>query len=585
MNKYDFSGWATKNDIRCEDGKTIRQDAFKADNGKTVPLVWNHQHDGPENVVGHALLENRKEGVYFYGKLNDTPRGEIAKKLVESGDIQSVSIYANRIKQESGNVVHGVIRELSLVLAGANPEARIEYPIIQHSDGDFEEVYDEAIIHGAEPIVVDDETPEDESEETVEHAAEDDNKDSKSTGKTVEEIYNSLTDEQKALIAFLVPLLAKNSTEDADEEKVEHSDEGGEDVMKQNVFDTTQDKEEATLSQSAINTIFEEAKKGSRLSDSFLAHAADYGIDGIEWLFPEDHELNTRPEFIKREPSEWVSVVMSGVHHTPFSRVKSTYADITEDEARAKGYIKGRRKKEEVFSLLRRSTSPQTIYKKQKLDRDDVIDITDFDVVAWIKGEMRMMLNEEIARAILIGDGRLASSEDKIDETHVRPIANDADLYTIKYAVTTAANADDAAKARAMIRASIKSRKNYRGKGRPIMFTTADWLTEMLLLEDNTGRPLYATESELATKLRVSRIVEVSVMEGAKINNKNLMALIVNLDDYNVGADKGGEINLFDDFDIDYNQMKYLIETRCSGALRKPFSAIVLADEDYVFSY
>jgi len=573
MEKYDFSGWATKNDIRCADGKTIRQDAFKNDDGKTVPLVWNHQHDGPENVVGHALLENRKEGVWFYGKLNTTPRGDLARKLIESGDIKNVSIYANQIKQESGNVTHGVIRELSLVLAGANPGATIEYPIIQHSDGELEEVYDEAIIHTEEMFSTED--------EEIEHADKEEPKEN--SGKTAQEIYDSMTDEQKALLAFLAPLIAKNmkesSEDDEDDDDVKHSDEGGEEnVMKQNVFDNTQEQEEATLSQSAINTIFEDAKKGGRLSDVFLSHAAEYGIDGIEWLFPEDHELNTRPEFLKREPSEWVNVVMGGVHHTPFSRVRSTFADITEDEARARGYIKGKKKKEEVFSLLRRSTSPQTIYKKQRLDRDDIIDITDFDVVAWIKAEMRMMLNEEIARAILIGDGRLATSEDKIDESHVRPIANDADLYTIKYAVKSAENADDAAKARNMIRGAIKARKSYRGKGRPTMFTTSDWLTEMLLLEDNTGRPLYATETELATKLRVDKIVEVPVMEGAKISDKPLMGIIVNLGDYGVGADKGGEVNMFDDFDIDYNQFKYLIETRISGALTTPYSAIVLFD-------
>ena len=623
---YDFTGWATKNDIKCADGRTIRRDAFIGDDGKIVPIVWNHQHNEIENVLGHALLENHPEGVKFYGKLNDTPKGKIARSLLDSRDIHNVSIYANQLKQDKGNVLHGVIRELSLVLAGANPGALIEYPIITHSDGNLDEKYDEAVIHtgldveneaGSLENEVDDENLEHSDEETseeLEHSDEDSEKESKSD-KTVEEIFHTLNDDQKALVAFLI---AKSKEDSVDEdEKIEHSagsektvgdiyktlnseqkalfafllskvgngatkdtdDKGGNDVVKHNVFDTTQDeKNENVLSQSAIQSIFEDARKGKLLSETFLAHAANYGIDGIEWLFPDVRDLNKTPEFIKREPSDWVNVVMNGVHHTPFSRVRSTFANITEPEARAKGYLKGHLKKEEVFSLLRRSTTPQTVYKKQKLDRDDIIDITDFDVVAWIKGEMRMMLEEEIARAILIGDGRLSSDEDKISEEHVRPIANDADLFTIKVAVTTAQGADDATKAKAFIRAAIKARKNYRGKGRPKLFTNSDILTEMLLLEDNMGRSLYETESALATKLRVSDIVEVSVMENASISGSPLMGIIVNLDDYNVGADKGGAVNLFDDFDIDYNQYKYLIETRISGALVKPYSAIVLFD-------
>ena len=623
---YDFTGWATKNDIKCADGRTIRRDAFIGDDGKIVPIVWNHQHNEIENVLGHALLENHPEGVKFYGKLNDTPKGKIARSLLDSRDIHNVSIYANQLKQAKGNVLHGVIRELSLVLAGANPGALIEYPIITHSDGNLDEKYDEAVIHtgldveneaGSLENEVDDENLEHSDEETseeLEHSDEDSEKESKSD-KTVEEIFHTLNDDQKALVAFLI---AKSKEDSVDEdEKIEHSagsektvgdiyktlnseqkalfafllskvgngatkdtdDKGGNDVVKHNVFDTTQDeKNENVLSQSAIQSIFEDARKGKLLSETFLAHAANYGIDGIEWLFPDVRDLNKTPEFIKREPSDWVNVVMNGVHHTPFSRVRSTFANITEPEARAKGYLKGHLKKEEVFSLLRRSTTPQTVYKKQKLDRDDIIDITDFDVVAWIKGEMRMMLEEEIARAILIGDGRLSSDEDKISEEHVRPIANDADLFTIKVAVTTAQGADDATKAKAFIRAAIKARKNYRGKGRPKLFTNSDILTEMLLLEDNMGRSLYETESALATKLRVSDIVEVSVMENASISGSPLMGIIVNLDDYNVGADKGGAVNLFDDFDIDYNQYKYLIETRISGALVKPYSAIVLFD-------
>ena len=585
---YDFTGWATKNDIRCADGRTIRRDAFIGDDGKIVPIVWNHQHNEIENVLGHALLENHPEGVKFYGKLNDTPKGKIAKSLLESRDIHNVSIYANQLKQDNGNVLHGVIRELSLVLAGANPGALIEYPIITHSDGNLDEKYDEAVIHtgldteneaGTLDEEVTDEVVEhsdEEKSEELEHADDDSEKESKSE-KTVEEIFNTLNDDQKALVAFLVSK-AKGETEESDDNK-DTDDKGGNDVVKHNVFDTTQDeKNENVLSQSAIQSIFEDARKGKLLSETFMAHAADYGIDGIEWLFPDVHDLNKTPEFIKREPSDWVNVVMNGVHHTPFSRVRSTFANITEPEARAKGYLKGHLKKEEVFSLLRRSTTPQTVYKKQKLDRDDIIDITDFDVVAWIKGEMRMMLEEEIARAILIGDGRLASDEDKISDEYVRPIANDADLFTIKVAVTSAQGADDATKAKAFIRAAIKARKNYRGKGRPKLFTNSDILTEMLLLEDNMGRSLYETESALATKLRVSDIVEVSVMENASISGSPLMGIIVNLDDYNVGADKGGAVNMFDDFDIDYNQYKYLIETRISGALVKPYSAIVLFD-------
>lgn len=577
---YDFTGWATKNDIRCADGRTIRRDAFIEDDGKIVPIVWNHQHNEIENVLGHALLENHPEGVKFYGKLNDTPKGKIAKSLLESRDIHNVSIYANQLKQDRGDVLHGVIRELSLVLAGANPGALIEYPIITHSDGGLDEKFDEAVIHtGLDTENVSGTLEEEiDSEEEIQHSDDDkeddgesDEKESKSE-KTVEEIFNTLNADQKALFAFML-----SKAKEKKEEPEDKDDKGGNDVVKHNVFDTQGEKNENVLSQSAINDIFRDAQKGT-LSDAFLSHAVDYGIDGIEWLYPEDHELNRTPEFIKREPSDWVNVVMSGVHHTPFSRVRSTYANITEDEARAKGYIKGKRKKEEVFSLLRRSTSPQTIYKKQKLDRDDIIDITDFDVVAWIKGEMRMMLEEEIARAILIGDGRLSSDDDKISEEHVRPIANDADLYTIKVAVVTPNGADDATKAKAFIRGAIKARKNYRGKGRPKLFTNADLLTEMLLLEDNTGRALYETEAQLATKLRVSEIVEVSVMENAKISEKSIMGIIVNLQDYNVGADKGGAVNMFEDFDIDFNQHKYLIETRISGALVNPYSAIVLFD-------
>ena len=595
FKEYDFSGWATYNDVRCSDGKTIRQNAFIEDDGKVVPIVWNHQHNDIENVLGHALLENRQKGVYFYAKLNDTPKGKIAKQLIHSGDISQVSIYANGLKQERGNVTHGVIRELSMVLAGANPYATIEYPIVAHGD-DFEEIYDEAIIHNA--LKLDNEGGELDTEYTIDddeiaHAeTSEETSKSEGSGKTVEQIYNTLNADQKALFTFMIAKASEGEAKSDDDDK--DDDKGGTDVVKHNAFDTTQDRrDDNVLSQSAIREIFETAKsQNMKLSRSFkdyiesngLAHAdgdqGGYGIEGIEWLFPEARELNTPPSFIKREPSDWVNVVMNGVHHTPFSRVKTTFANITEDEARAKGYVKGNQKTDEVFSLLRRVTEPQTVYKRQKLDRDDIIDITDFDVVSWIKGEMRMMLDEEIARAILIGDGRSNVSPDKIKEDHVRPIANDADLFTIKVAVRTPENADDATKAKAFIRAAIKARKGYRGKGRPRLFTATDYVTEMLLLEDNIGRSLYETETQLATKLRVSGITEVSVMEGARIGNCPLMGIIVNLQDYNVGADKGGAISLFDDFDIDFNQYIYLIETRISGALVTPYSAIVLFDGD-----
>ena len=576
FNEYDFSGWATKNDIRCSDGKTIRKDAFIEDDGKVVPIVWNHQHNDVENVLGHALLENRDEGVWFYGKLNDTPKGKIAKELIHSRDISSVSIYANKLKQERGNVLHGVIRELSLVLAGANPGATIEYPIMQHSDGSMEEVYDEAIISGKAEI--------DYSGGFISHADEGEKEmpnENKASGKTVKEVFDTLTEEQKQVVYFMIGQAVEDSKKGGavahSDDYYDEYDEGGYDTVKRNVFDNSMDEKGEVLSQSAINEIFEEARKDKKsLANTFLAHAEDYGIDGIEWLFPEDHELNNTPKWIKREPSDWVSVVMNGVSHTPFSRVRTRFADITEDEARAKGYIKGHRKKEEVFSLLKRSTSPCTIYKKQKLDRDDVIDITDFDVVAWIKGEMRMMLDEEIARAILIGDGRLPSDDDKISEDHIRPIANDADLFTIKKAVVYPANATDSDKADAFITAAIKGRKGYRGSGNPVLFTTEDQLTDMLLMKDGIGHRLYKTEAELATALRVSRIVTVSVMEGHKVQDKPLLGIVVNLKDYTVGADKGGAVSLFDDFDIDYNRMIYLIETRCSGALTVPFSALIL---------
>lgn len=569
---YDCSGWATRNDILCADGRTIRRNAFKDCDGKTVPLVWMHGHNDVQNVLGHALLENRPEGVYTYVTFNETPQGQDAKEAVRNKDITHFSIYANKLKQNKGDVLHGEIKEVSLVLAGANPGAWIDVPSLSHSEDndDFEaEIYNDEeieLFHAEEA-----------KEESKETAKEEEKVAEKE--KTVQDVFNELTEEQKKVVYFMIGQALENQGADDDDEDededVEHSDFYEGDEMKHNVFDAEPAYEENTLTHDEMSAILKDAKKQGTLSDSVLAHAEEYGIDGIEWLFPEAQNLNKTPEFIKRD-NDWVQVVMSGVHHTPFSRVKSTYANITEDEARARGYITGKMKKEEVFSLLKRTTTPQTVYKKQKLDRDDIIDITDFDVVSWIKGEMRMMLNEELARAFLIGDGRLASDDDKIDENHIRPIANDADLFTIKYAVQIPSGATEDEAAKAVIRAAVKARKQYKGSGNPVLFTTEDWLTDMLLLEDGINHKLYKTEGELATAMRVSRIVTVPVMEGHQVGGKDLIGIIVNLADYNVGADKGGAINMFEDFDIDYNQEKYLIETRCSGALIKPYSAIVL---------
>ena len=578
MDKYDFSGWATKYNKKCSDGRTIRPGAFDDLDGKKVPLVWMHQHDSPTNVVGNALLHCYQEGVRADCSFNNNELANDAKEAVRHGDVTSLSIYANQLKQQGGDVLHGVIREVSLVLAGANPDAVIDYPVIQHGDGTSEEDFTEAIIWSGEEI--EDMAKKSYFEHADKEEPKEEKKESEDKGKTVKDVFDTLNEEQKKVVYFLIGQAvedAKNEEDDdeEDDEEVEHSGMYEGEDMKHNVFDNSMDEESDVLSQSAMDTIFKDAKRLGSLRDSVLEHAEDYGIDGVEWLFPEAHNLNEVPEFIKRDTG-WVSAVMSGVKHSPFSRVKTQFADIREDEARAKGYIKGNQKKEEVFTLLKRSTTPQTIYKKQKLDRDDVVDITDFDVVAWIKGEMRMMLDEEIARAILIGDGRAASSDDKISEDHIRPIANDADLFTIKYAITQDSNATASDNAQAIIDGAIRARKNYKGSGNPTLFTTEDVLTEMLLIKDGIGHPMYKSESELCTTLRVSRIITVEPMEGFKVSNKDVLGIIVNLADYCVGADKGGAINMFDDFDIDVNQMKYLIETRCSGALVKPYSAIVL---------
>ena len=575
--KYDFSGWATKNNIKCSDGRTILRDAFKHNDGQTVPLVWNHQHNESANVLGHAVLENREEGVYAYCTFNDTEAGKNAKLLVEHGDVTALSIYANQLKQNGSNVMHGTIREVSLVLAGANPGAFID-SIIRH--GEFCE--DEAVIYTGENLSLEhaDQKPSDKEDK----AGEDDKGDGKVEGnkqKTIKDVVDSMSEEQKNVLYALVgqALEGKEMAQSAIEEN-NNIEDGGEQEMKHNVFEGRETDKKDVLSHDAMETIFKDAKRYGSLKESFLAHAENYGIKDIEWLFPDAKNVNMPPDFIKRDDS-YVQKVMRGVHHVPFSRIKSMHADITADQARAKGYIKGKLKKEEVFTLLKRTTSPTTIYKKQKLDRDDVVDITDFDVVAWLKMEMRMMLDEEIARAILVGDGRLSSDDDKINEMCIRPIATDADLYCVKAKVSVAAAATEDEIAKAFIRTVIKSRKEYKGSGSPTLFTTEDVLTNCLLLEDKNGRIIYDTVEKLATALRVKEIVTVEVMEGAKTKiesqDKPLMALMVNLVDYYVGADKGGAVNMFDDFDIDYNQQKYLMETRCSGALVKPYSAIAVA--------
>lgn len=591
MAKYDFSGWATRANMKCSDGRIIADDAFKDDDGRIVPLIWNHRHNDPSEVLGHALLENRGDGVYAYCSFNDTKGGRLGKELVRHGDIASLSICANKLQQIGSLVKHGKIREVSLVLAGANPGASIEDVAI-HS----EDVEDDSVaIYTGEPIelyhgeemedgteVISEEKEEKEETKVLNHADEIKGTTTKSTdntkgGKTVQDVIDSMNDEQKKVMYALVGAAVSDTTDDDEDDST-----GGNDEMKQNVFDTTDEREmdgvlmhaDGTLvTVDEVETVFKDAKRYGSLKDSCLNH----GIEDVDWLFPDDRNLNTPPAFIKRDTG-WVSKVMNGVHHTPFSRIKSMFADITEDDARAKGYIKSKMKKEEFFSLLKRSTSPTTVYKKQKMDRDDVIDITDFNIVSWLKSEMRMMLDEELARAYLIGDGRLASSDDKINEQCIRPIAKDDDLFTIHSVVTVASAATDDEKAKAFIKAVIKERKNYKGSGNPSLYTTEDMLTDMLLLTDEIGRDLYPDEAALAKKLRVKEVVTVPPMESAKdAENNPLVGIVVNMADYNVGADKGGAVNMFDDFDIDYNQQKYLIETRCSGALTVPYSAMAFS--------
>ena len=603
---YDFAGWVTRNDVKCSDGRIIRHNAFKDQDGTKVPLVWMHQHGGIENVLGNVLLQNRPEGVYGYGSLNDSEAADMARIVLKHDDVTAMSIFANNLTRQGNNVIHGTIREVSLVLAGANPGATIDEVVIhedgydndeliffnaedntlRHSDdGSIEfEPLEDSIVHA------DDSKKEDDMADEKKSSIDTKSEDSSSDDKTLEDIFNSMTEEQKTVVYALVgQALEQGGGSDNDD-----SDE--EDNVKHNVFDNEYDADTQNdvLVHDAMNEIITEAKNGYSMKKIFndyvadhiddgagdaIAHAATYGVDPVDYLFPDAKTITPTPEFIRRDTG-WVSQLMNRVHHTPFSRIKSVFADITADEARARGYMKGKLKKEEVFTLLKRSTSPTTIYKKQKMDRDDVIDITDFDVIAWLKGEMRGMLDEEIARAVLVGDGRMTDDDDHIPEDHIRPIWKDAELYTIQAPIQLEGTETPDDIAKTFIRTAIKARKDYKGSGNPILFTTEDFLTDMLLLEDKIGHPLYDSVEKLATKLRVSQIVTVEVMEGltreVESKTRTLMGIIVNPADYNIGADKGGAINMFDDFDIDYNQQKYLIETRCSGALIKPFSAIAI---------
>ena len=592
MEKYDFHGWATRNDLRCSDGRIIRRDAFKHCDGKIVPLVWNHRHDDPTNVLGHALLENREDGVYAYCAFNDSEAGKAARLLVEHGDISALSIFANGLKQDGSNVLHGDIKEVSLVLAGANPGASIAN-VIRHG----ETVEDEADIYTGEDFIVGME----EDKKNIEHSDSDmkEKKEVDSDDKTVADVLKTFTPDQQKVLYQLVTdaLAAKDEAQDeaqdeTNEKKDENNKNGGNNTMKHNVFDNSEQNENV-LQHDDFQAIISDAKRYGSMREAFenyakdhdvdineLTHSADYGIENIGYLFSDDKAVTREPIMVSRN-MDWVAKFTNSVRHTPFSRIKSLFANITEDDARAKGYIKGNVKKEEVFTLLKRSTTPTTVYKKQKIDRDDVIDIVDFDVVAWLKREMRVMLDEEIARAALVGDGRVSSSDDKIDPIHIRPIWTDDDFYTIKQTVSVASSDNESTIAKNFIKQCIKARKNYKGSGNPTLYTTEDMLTDMLLLEDTTGRVIYESAAKLATTLRVKEIVTVPVMENltrtddqSKVHT--LLGIIVNPYDYTIGADKGGAVNMFDDFDIDYNQQKYLIETRCSGALTLPYSAIAV---------
>nr|DAX16715.1 MAG TPA: major capsid protein [Caudoviricetes sp.] len=559
---FDFSGYATRNDLRCSDGRTIRSGAFVDNDGGTVPLVWQHGHNSPDNVLGHALLENRNDGVYCYAKFNNGEQAKTAKELVKHGDVDSLSIFANKLTQRGGDVLHGNIVEVSLVLSGANPGARIDNVSLQHSDGSIEEL-DEAVIFTGLELSHADETEEDNSKEA--NVADE---------ETVADVINTLTDKQKDAVYYVIG----QAIEDAQQDDTDDTDK--EEAMHSNIFegdDTLKGTDdEIALAHSAVVDALEDARSHnlSSFKDAFLQHAGTYGIDNIEVLFPDARAVTDEPTFIKRR-TDWVSGVLDDAKHSPFSRIKSIHADITDDKARALGYTKGNRKKEEVFKLLKRVTTPTTVYKKQKFDRDDLIDITDLNVVAWVKKEMRLMLDEEIARALLIGDGRDISSQDKINEENIRPIWKDDSLYSIKILLEKKVVGED------LVDDIIKSFADYEGTGTPKLYTTQAVVTELLLLKDKIGRRLYETKASLAAALGVSEIVEVPVMKGAardtKKNGKaDLVGIIVNLADYTIGADRGGEVNMFDDFDIDFNQFKYLLETRISGALTQPKTAIVI---------
>ena len=569
--KYDFSGYATKNGLKCADGRTILPNAFKEADGQTVPLVWQHLHNEPTNILGHAILENREDGVYSYGVFNNTAAGQNAKQLVEHKDIKALSIYANNLKQKGQDVLHGAIREVSLVLSGANPGALIDFLSFQHGD-DLETSDDEAIIYTGLDIMHsdtnDDNNNDDDDDDDITHTED---------NRTISDIFDTLNEEQKTVVYAMISHAIENADTKTD---VTHSDDGkGESSMKKNVFDNTDDKttegKRTTLTHAQIQEIVADAQKCGSFKEAFLAHAVTYGIENIDFLFPDAKTLSNSPDMVTRR-MEWVNSVLNGASHSPFSRIKSMSADITADDARARGYIKGSLKKEEFFALSRRTTTPTTIYKKQKLDRDDIIDITDLDVVAWLKAEMRVMLDEEIARAALLGDGRPvdilgAPNEDKINELSIRPIATDDLNNFYAHRVEVASNTSGST----LVEDILRNRTNYKGSGNPTFFTNDSLITDLLLIKDKMGRRLYATEQELAQALRVSSIVPVEVMEGYNVDGLGLLGIMVNMKDYTFGADKGGQVSMFDDFDIDYNQYKYLIESRCSGALTKPKSALV----------
>ena len=591
---YDFGGWATKANLLCSDGRVIMPDAFAHNDGQRVPLVWNHQHSDPDHILGYADLENRPEGVYAHCKFNETDTGNVAKQLVQHGDIVSLSIYANGLTEKKSHVTHGNIREVSLVLAGANPGAGIDSVTLSHGEDSDDEgiVYSDTSLDLATEVSHSDDT-----NSELSHADDNSDKKSEDDEETVMDVFNTLNEKQKNAVYAMIGA-AYEATPPAKDE--ENTDKEGDTDMKHNVFDTDVQKENQVLSHSDITAIISDAKRTGSLRDAAIAHNAGeithaatdddghqvtYGVANIDYLFPDARNITREPLFIKRDTG-WVTVVMNAVKHSPFSRIKSIFADITADDARAKGYLKGNKKVEEVFTLLKRSTTPTTIYKKQKMDRDDVVDITDFDVVSWIKSEMRVMLDEEIARAILVGDGRSTASDDKINESNIRPIWKDDSLYTIKATVQLGASETETTKGKKFIKAVLKARKNYKGSGNPILLTTEDVLTDLLLIEDTNGRNIYESVDKLATALRVSKIVTSPVLENqtregvnavdGDTKTRTLMGIIVNLADYTVGADKGGAVNLFEDFDIDFNQQKYLIETRCSGALTKPYSAIAI---------